>query len=55
MRRILLAALLAATSMTTAQADILIHGGPIHTGVDAAPTAQAGLIRDGRILFVGGL
>lgn len=56
MRPILLAALLAATSLTGANAaDILIHGGPIHTGVDAAPTAEAVLIRDDRILFVGPL
>ncbi len=56
MRRILLAALLAATSFTAANAgDILIHGGPIHTGVDAKPTAQAVLLRDDRILFVGDL
>jgi predicted amidohydrolase YtcJ len=56
LRRTLLAALFAATSLTTAQADdLLIHGGPIHTGVDAAPTAEAVLIRDDRILFVGPL
>lgn len=56
MRHIVLAALLAATSLSTAQAgDILIHGGPIHTGVDAAPEAQAVLIRDKTILFVGDL
>lgn len=56
MRRILLAALLAATSFTTANAgDILIHGGPIHTGVDAKPTAEAVLVRDDKILFVGDL
>ena len=57
MRRILaLAALLASTTLATAQAgDILIHGGPIHTGVAAAPTAQAVLIRDDRIAFVGDL
>lgn len=56
MRRILLATLLAATSFTAANAgDILIHGGPIHTGVEAAPTAQAVLVRDDRILFVGDL
>ncbi|WP_299008546.1 amidohydrolase [uncultured Caulobacter sp.] len=56
MRRLALAALLAFTSLSTAGAgDILIHGGPIHTGVDAAPTAQAVLIRDDRILFVGDL
>ncbi|RRN66083.1 amidohydrolase [Caulobacter sp. 602-1] len=56
MRRTLLAALLAATSFTAANAgDILIHGGPIHTGVDAKPTAQAVLLRDDKILFVGDL
>ena len=56
MRRILLATLLAATSLTTAHAgDLLIHGGPIYTGVEAAPTAQALLIRDDHILFVGDL
>jgi len=54
--RILLAALFAATSLTAAHAgDLLIHGGPIHTGVEAAPTAEAVLIRDDRILFVGPL
>ncbi|PIB90577.1 amidohydrolase [Caulobacter sp. FWC2] len=56
MRRILLAALLAATSFTAANAgDLLIHGGPIHTGVEAKPTAEAVLVRDDRILFVGDL
>lgn len=57
MRRLAsIAALLAAASLSTAQAgDLLIHGGPIHTGVEAAPTAQAVLIRDDRILFVGDL
>jgi predicted amidohydrolase YtcJ len=56
-RRILtLAALLASTSLAPALAgDILIHGGPIHTGVAAAPTAEAVLIRDDRIAFVGDL
>lgn len=57
MRRTLtLAALLAVSSLGAATAgDILIHGGPIHTGVAAAPTAQAVLIRDDRIAFVGDL
>ena len=57
MRRILtLAALLATSSIGQALAgDILIHGGPIHTGVAAAPAAQAVLIRDDRIVFVGDL
>lgn len=56
MRRLALAALLATASLSSATAgDLLIHGGPIHTGVDTAPTAQAVLIRDDRILFVGDL
>jgi hypothetical protein len=56
LRRLALAALLAFTSLSSAKAgDLLVHGGPIHTGVDAAPTAQAVLIRDDRILFVGDL
>jgi predicted amidohydrolase YtcJ len=56
MRRLILAVLLSATSLTTAQAgDLLIHGGPIHTGVDSAPRAEALLIRDKSILYVGDL
>jgi predicted amidohydrolase YtcJ len=56
LRTLTLAALFAVSSLATASAgDILIHGGPIHTGVAAAPTAQAVLIRDDRILFVGDL
>jgi len=35
--------------------DILVHGGPIHTGVAAAPAAEAVLIRDRTIAFVGPL
>jgi len=55
-RRILtLAALLASTSVPAFAGDILIHGGPIHTGVAATPSAQAVLIRDDRIAFVGDL
>jgi predicted amidohydrolase YtcJ len=55
-RTLALAALLAATSLAHATAgDLLIHGGPIHTGVAAAPAAQAVLIRDDRVLFVGDL
>jgi predicted amidohydrolase YtcJ len=60
LRRLALAVLLAASAaaapLSAAKAgDLLIHGGPIHTGVDAAPTAQAVLIRDDKILFVGDL
>jgi predicted amidohydrolase YtcJ len=55
-RTFALAALFAVSSLAGANAgDILIHGGPIHTGVEAAPTAQAVLIRDDRIAFVGDL
>ncbi|WP_165190458.1 amidohydrolase [Caulobacter soli] len=55
-RTFALAALLSVSSLATAFAgDILIHGGPIHTGVAAAPSAQAVLIRDDRIAFVGDL
>jgi predicted amidohydrolase YtcJ len=55
-RRILtLAALLAPAAAPAFAGDILIHGGPIHTGVAAAPSAQAVLIRDDRIAFVGDL
>lgn len=35
--------------------DILVHGGPIHTGVAGAPPAEAVLIRDRTIAFVGPL
>ena len=56
MRHVFIAALLAGTSLSAAQAgDLLIHGGPIHTGVDKTPEAQAVLIRDKTILFVGDL
>jgi predicted amidohydrolase YtcJ len=60
LRRLALAVLLVASAATAplsaAKAgDLLVHGGPIHTGVAAAPTAQAVLIRDDRILFVGDL
>ena len=34
-------------------ADALFWGGPIHTGAQASPTAQAVAVKDGRIVFVG--
>jgi predicted amidohydrolase YtcJ len=59
---LILAAVMAGASLASAPifgkawaGDLLIHGGPIHTGVAAAPTAQAVLIRDDRIAFVGDL
>ena len=54
MRRTLLLALLLSGAATTAQAqDLLIRGGKIYTGAEAAPTAEAVLVRDGRIVWVG--
>jgi hypothetical protein len=38
-----------------ADGGLLIHGGPIHTGVAGAPLAQAVVIKDGRIAYVGDL
>lgn len=35
-------------------ADLVIWGGPIHTGVDGARQAEAVAVRDGRIAYVGG-
>lgn len=47
-------ALLLSGAATTAQAqDLLIRGGPIYTGVDAAPTAEVIQVRAGRIAYVG--
>jgi len=54
MRRTFLLALLLAGAATTAQAqDLLIRGGKIYTGDEAAPTAEVVLVRDGRIAWVG--
>lgn len=54
MRPTLLFALLLGSVAWSAQAqDLLIRGGPIYTGVDAAPTAEVVQVRDGRIAFVG--
>ena len=47
-------ALLLAGAATTATAqDLLIHGGPIYTGAETAPTAEVVQVRDGRIVYVG--
>lgn len=54
MRRTLLLALLLTGAATSAQAqNLLIRGGPIYTGVEAAPTAEVVQVRDGRIAWVG--
>lgn len=48
-----LIALLFILSQSPAPVDLLITGGPIHTGADLAPTAEAVAIEDGRIVYVG--
>ena len=48
-----LALLLAGAATTATAQDLLIRGGPIYTGVDAAPTAELVQVRDGRIVYVG--
>lgn len=54
MIRSLILALLLAGAATSAQAqNLLIRGGPIYTGADAAPTAEVVVVRDGRIAFAG--
>ena len=54
-RSIALALLLAGVASTALAQDLLIRGGPIYTGVAAAPTAEAVLVRAGRIAWVGAL
>ena len=48
-----LAALLLAVPGGALAQDMLIRGGPVYTGVEAAPEAEVVLVRDGRIAFVG--
>lgn len=49
----LVSALLLAVPGAALAQDMLIRGGPIHTGVVAAASAEVVLVRDGRIVFVG--
>ena len=53
MRTLLLALLLAGTAATAQAQNLIIHGGPIYTGVDGAPPAQQVTVVDGRIAYVG--
>ena len=54
MRRTLLLALLFSGAAASAAAqDLLIRGGPIYTGAEAAPTAEVVQVRNGRIAWVG--
>ena len=49
----LVSALLLAVPGAALAQDMLIRGGPIHTGVVAAPSAEVVLVKGGRIVFVG--
>ena len=53
LRSFLTAAALAALALPAQAQDLLIRGGTIHTGNDAAPTAEVVIARDGRIAWVG--
>ena len=50
---LLIALLMAGVASTASAQDMLIRGGTIHTGVDGADPAEAVLVRDGRIAWVG--
>ncbi|WP_439470951.1 amidohydrolase [Brevundimonas sp.] len=52
-RAAFLALLLTGTAASAQAQDLLIRGGPIYTGVDAAPTAEVVQVRGGRIAYVG--
>ncbi len=52
-RTALLVLLLTGTAVSAQAQDLLIRGGPIYTGVDAAPTAEVVQVRAGRIAYVG--
>ncbi len=43
----------AAAQAQGATADLVIWGGPVYTGAEAAPKAEAVAVRDGRIAYVG--
>ncbi|WP_278070322.1 amidohydrolase [Brevundimonas sanguinis] len=49
----LVAALLLAAAPAAYAQNLLIRGGTIHTGVEAQPTAEVVVVRDGRIAYVG--
>ena len=52
-RPLVLALLLAGVASTAQAQNLIIHGGPIYTGVDGAPPAQQVTLVDGRIAYVG--
>ncbi len=50
-----LASLASCATPPRGASDLLIHGGPIYTGLAASPRVEAVRIRDGRFVFAGGL
>jgi len=52
-RTLALALLLVGVASTAEAQNLIIHGGPIYTGVDGAPPAQQVTVVDGRITYVG--
>lgn len=53
MSRAALALFLSLVAGSASAQDLLIRGGAIRTGVEAAPVAEVVVVRDGRIAFVG--
>ncbi len=53
LRSLLTAAALIALALPAQAQDLLIRGGTIHTGVEASPTVEVVIARDGRIAYVG--
>lgn len=54
-RQVALAALAASCAPQSRAPDLIIHGGPIYTGVAANPRAEAVRVRNGRFAVVGSL
>ena len=52
-RTLLASAALLALALPAQAQNLLIRGGTIHTGVEAAPTAEVVVVRDGRIAYAG--
>ena len=55
MRGWILGLALSVAAGSASAADLLIHGGPIYTGVDAAPKVEALVVKDGKVAFAGPL